>query len=152
MKRGKEKNQRANHICGWQIKNREWPLCDSESSIFFLRRWRRCWAKTRSLAGGVREHKQNRNNNIARAGAVLCWRRGGVRGLRDEREPTDGRLKEKDAQSMTRRTTTHQGPCPAKVEPLEHCTLRDRCRGVQSLLFTPACAPAMQRQSSSTET
>jgi hypothetical protein len=32
----KGKNQRANHICGWQIKNREWPLCDSESSIFIF--------------------------------------------------------------------------------------------------------------------
>lgn len=73
---------------------------------FFFRRWqRRCRAKTRSLAGGVREHTNKIGIIILHAlGRCWCWRRGGVRGLRDEREPTDGRLKEKDAQCMTRRT------------------------------------------------
>ena len=53
------KNQRANHICGWQIKNREWPLCDSESSIFFfgggggagqkLAPWPAAWESTNKI-------------------------------------------------------------------------------------------------------
>lgn len=126
-----KKNQRANHICGGQIKNREWPLCDSQSSILF---WAR--AKTHSVAAGRRRESTNKIR------IIIILRRGGApRGQGPARR--ERRLKEKDAQPMTS-ASTHQGPCPAKVEPLEHC------RGVQSLLFTPACAPAMQRQSPST--
>jgi hypothetical protein len=93
----KGKNQRANHICGWQIKNREGPLCDSESSIFFFFYSAVAAAVPgkNSLPGRRREraHKQNRNNNIARAGAVLVLAAGSGACETNASRRTDGSRK-----------------------------------------------------------